>query len=249
MQPSLCKYIHKCKCSTSTEGSLSHKIVSWHTNSSHTSWTKKTFLRHSAQTNARSMSFNWCKPVCEMNGSPQKTACLYPKGSLLHPKLLWEKRDNTRSKAIWAEVLVSDTERSKSHDCWVTNCTSLHKLSATLPSNTLSSFWCWAPLMKLSQRRHNLAFIYFRGFLQLELFRVFWARNPSASKSNKERKKKVTGDEVRSYIWNDNVQGVLIYSSWKKGRVSKKWTAASVSGSDFKEAGIVKRDSKSGRAC
>lgn len=147
----------------------------------HAHLAQKKFLRHSAQTNAKSMSFNWCKPVCEKtNDSQQKTACLHPKGSLLHPKSLWEERNNARNKAIWAGVLVGDTERSKSHDCWVTNCTSLHKLSATLPSNTLSSFWWWTPLMKLSQRRHNLAFIYFRGFFQLGLFRAFWGGNLSA---------------------------------------------------------------------
>lgn len=95
----------------------------------------------------------------------------------------------------------------------------------TVPASTNSVLLCQVTpcqasggelLMKLSQRRHNPAFIYFRGFFQLGLFWDFWGKKLSASKSNKERKKNLSGDEARSYIWNDNVQGVLIYSSWKK---------------------------------
>lgn len=209
------------------------------------------------------MSFNWCKPVCEKtNDSQQKTACLHPKGSLLHPKSLWEERNNARNKAIWAGVLVGDTERSKSHDCWVTNCTSLHKLSATLPSNTLSSFWWWTPLMKLSQRRHNLAFIYFRGFFQLGLFRAFWGGNLSASKSTKERKKpQWWWSEVIHLEWQcpRGTHLFLLKNGWVskkqanllfRNKVTKKISCCiRVSASHFKEAGIVKRDFKLGRVC
>lgn len=186
MQPSLFKCIYKCKCSTSTEGSLSHKFVSWHTNSSHTSCTEKTFLR---QTNARSMSFNWCKPVCEKKkDSPQK-------------QLVCTQRDPCSILNCFERKGTTQGTRQYSLKFWWVTLREANLMTAgwqTVPAPTNSVLLCQVTpcqasggeLLWWSCPREDiiLHLSILGGFFQLGLIRDFWGRNLSASKSNKEKK-------------------------------------------------------------
>lgn len=167
------------------------------------------------------MSFNWCKPVCEkMKDSPQKTACLHPKGSLLHPKLFERKGTTQGTRQYWLKF-------------WWVILREANLMTAgwqTVPASTNSVLLCQVTpcqasggeLLWWSCPREDiiLHLSILGGFFQLGLFRDFWGRNLSASKSNTEEKKSQWWRKVIHLEWQCPRGTHLFFL--KKGRVSKK---------------------------